>query len=331
MLTLVTGATGLVGNNVVRRLLDQGQAVRVLVRASAAERPLEGLAVERVFGDICDPASVCAAMADVERVVHSAGDVRIGWTGLERMRRVNVDGTRHVARAAREAGARLVHVSTADAAGIGSYDMPADEETSRRGDVLTPYVVTKREAEQAIHEEIDRGLWAAIVNPAFMLGPWDWKPSSGQMLVEVGRGRGTFAPRGDFSVVDVRDVAAAILAAFDRGESGRRYLLSGENMSYLDAWRQFAEVAGARRPLTAIGPVISWLAGRGGDLAARITGSESNVNSGALAMAALPKIYSCARAEQELGFRRRPLDETIRDAWNWFREYGYVKGAASGN
>ncbi|MEX1223259.1 MAG: NAD-dependent epimerase/dehydratase family protein, partial [Pirellulales bacterium] len=235
---------------------------------------------------------------------------------------------RHVAAAARAAGAKMVHVSTCDAIGFGAPDQPADEETTRYAKVSTPYVVTKQEAEQVVQEEVQRGLSAAIVNPGFMLGPWDWKPSSGQMLVEVGGGRGWVAPRGWTSVSDPRDVAAATIAALEQGEPGRRYILAGENMTYLELWRRIAEVTGARRPLFSLGPVNAAIVGGVGDLWTRLSGNEPVFNSAAIKMAKVPKIYSSARAKQELGYHNRPLQESITDGWNWFREHGYVRREA---
>ncbi|MCE9544901.1 MAG: NAD-dependent epimerase/dehydratase family protein [Planctomycetia bacterium] len=328
MLTLVTGATGLVGNNVVRLLLERGERrenIRALVRAEISARPLVGLDVEVFLGDVCDEASVQRAIVGVNQVVHAAAVVQIGWHGMQRAQQVNVEGTRHVAAAARSVGARMVHVSSCDTCGFGTASRPADEDTPVVDGVLTPYVVTKRAAEKVVQEEVGRGLWATIVNPGFMLGPWDWRPSSGQMLVEIARGRGFLAPRGTFSLCDVRDVAAGILAALERGQCGRKYILAGHTLTYLEAWRMFAEAAGARRPLGTVRPVIGWLAGRGGDLWGRITGHEPNVNSAAIAMALLRKDYSCARAESELGYHMRPVGETIADALAWFREHGYLK------
>ena len=325
--TLVTGATGLVGNNVIRQLLASGQDVRVLVRDSSDSRPLEGLSVEVVRGDVCDDESVRRACEGVACVVHSAGYVRIGRSQLDHHRAVNVDGTRQVAEHARDAGARMIHVSSCDAVGIRSPEEPADEETPLAPPLPVPYVITKREAEAVVLKEVARGLDAVIVNPGFMLGPWDWKPSSGRMLLEVGAGKGKLAPRGWFSVCDVRDVASGIIGAIDRGQSGRRYILAGVTMSYLDAWRLFAEVSGAPRPWCRAGPLMLIVAGWGGDLWTRLTGNEPDVNSGAIALARLPKNYSSKRAKTELGYKNRPVKETVRDAWTWFQDHGFVDRA----
>lgn len=325
MITLVTGATGLLGNNIVRLLLQQGGEVRVLARQSSDPRPLEGLEVERYYGDIRDRDAVRQAVEGADRVIHSAALVQIGWTGMERTREINVEGTQHVATAARECGASLVHVSTCDTIAAGTLDAPADEESTNYANILTPYVVTKREAEEVVRGEVERGLAAKIVNPGYMVGPWDWKPSSGQMVLEVGSGRGLLAPRGWTSVCDPRDVAAAAVAAFDRGQNGRRYILAGENMTYLEFWRRIAKVTGGRKPWFSLGPINAAMVGAAGDLWTKIRGREPVVNSAAMKMAKIGKIYDSSRAEQELGYQVRPVDESIADAWEWFREYGYLK------
>ena len=323
-LTLVTGATGLLGNNVVRRLLDRGRAVRVLVRETSDPRALEGLDVETVQGDVCDAKSVERACAGVVCVIHSAGYVQIGRSHLDRHRQVNVEGTRHVAESARRVGARLIHVSSADALGVDPSGAPADEETPLSDSLPVPYVLTKREAEQVVLDEVAKGLDAVIVNPALMLGPWDWKPSSGRMLLAVARGTTFLAPRGNCSFCDVRDVADGILSGVERGRTGQRYILAGTTLLYLDAWRMFAEVTGGRRPLCRAGPLMLLAAGRAGDLWTRLTGREPDVNSGAIALAKVPKDFSSKRAETELGYRTRPLRQTVEDAWAWFQEHGYA-------
>ncbi len=306
MVTLVTGATGLVGNNVVRRLLDDGGAVRVFARDNADPRPLAGLDVQIVHGDVRDRQAVFRAVCGAVRVVHAAAHVHIGWTGLGTARAINVEGTRNVADAALAEGIPLVHVSSIDALGCASWARPGNEETAPNGGVLCPYVVTKREAEQVVLERVSQGLRASIVNPGFMVGPYDWKPSSGRMLLQVAKGWGLFAPSGANSYCDVRDVAAGILAAIENGQPGRRYILAGDTLSYFQAWRIFADVSGGTPPVLPAGPVLRIAAGCVGDLFTRLTGRERDVNSAATGIAAQKRNFSSDRAKAELGYRSRP-------------------------
>jgi dihydroflavonol-4-reductase len=325
MTTLVTGASGLLGNNVVRLLVERGEAVRVLVRDPAKLQPFQDLAVETAPGDVCDATAVQRAFAGVERVVHCAAQVHIGWSRLREQEAVNVEGTRHVAEAAQRHCARMVHVSSVDALGVGTLDRPSDENTPPNGEVPCPYVVTKRAAERAVLALVAQGLNAVIVNPGFMLGPWDWKPSSGRMLLKIATGWGLLAPPGASSFCDVRDVAAGILTALERGRTGQRYILAGHTLTYREAMKLFARIMGKRPPIrTAIKPTVK-LVGFVGDLLGRITGRESDVNSAATEMSMLPKNFSSARAAAELGYQTRDVEQSAVDAWTWLRQYGYTK------
>lgn len=324
MLTVVTGATGLVGNNVVRLLLSRDQRVRVLARSSSDSRPLAGLPIEIVRGDVSDRAALQKACAGASVVVHSAAVVHVGWSGMARQQATNVDGTRNVAEAARAAGARMVHVSSVDALGLGTREQPGTEESPPKGSVPCPYVLTKRAAEVVVLKQVAAGLDGVIVNPTYMLGPWDWKPSSGRMLLEVSKGKALLAPPGGNNFCDVRDVAWGILEAAKRGVTGRRYILGGEALSYLEAWRLFARITGARRPLGNAGRMMLTLAGRAGDLLYRLTGKESDINSAAVKMSMLPHYFSSARAEAELGYKPRSAEQATLAAWDWFQANGYA-------
>jgi len=320
---LVTGVTGLLGNNVVRALVGAGEPVRVLVRASSDPRPLEGLNVERASGDVRDAAAVAAACQGVDVVIHSAGHVHIGWTQLREHLDINVEGTRNVAQAARSAGAKLVQVSSVNALGLGPLMKPADETSAQPGIVECPYVVTKREGERVVLDEVGRGLAATIVNPGFMLGPWDWKPSSGKMLLQVTK-FAPLAPLGAASFCDVRDVAAGTIAAASRGKSGERYILAGHNLGYWAAWKQMAAMVGKRGPLLPMGPLFRAASLPVLEIHRRVTRREGDANSATLMMGRQEHCFSSRKAEQELGYRIRPLAETLADTMAWFRERGYV-------
>jgi len=320
---VVTGGSGLVGNNVVRMLVNRGMSVRAIIRS--AGRAFDGLHVQVTKAALEDEAAVRQAIDGATFVVHSAAMVHCGWRHLDEMRRVNVEGTRRVARAARLAGARLIHVSSVDAIGLRTDGGPADEETPPGVMPECPYVVTKRDAEAAVQEEIAKGLDAVIVNPVYMIGPWDWKPSSGRMLLEVGSGKGLFAPPGANDFVDVRDVAAGIHAAMLRGRTGRRYILGGHPLSYLEAWRIFARIAGRMQPLGVAPRPVVRLAGWFGDLASLFARRELPVNSAAVTMSMLSHNFSSTRAAAELGYSFRPFETTVADAWAWFVDHGYAR------
>jgi dihydroflavonol-4-reductase len=296
-----------------------------MARAASDPRPLEGLDVERVLGDLRDEDTLRRACQGVELVIHSAARVHIGRRDLAEQREVNVEGTRRVAQAAMAAGARLVHVSTVDALGAGKRNEPADEESPLEGKPYCTYSFTKREAEQVVLSLVASGLDAVIVNPGFLLGPWDWKPSSGRMLLEVARRWTPVAPIGGSSVVDVRDVADGVLRAAQRGVTGRRYILAGDNMTYFEQWKLFSLVGGSRPPLIRMGPLMRWGGAIYGDCRALLTGRETDVNSAAIAMSSHFGFYSSRRAEQELGYRHRPAIDAVQAAWEWFQTMGYIR------
>jgi dihydroflavonol-4-reductase len=320
---LVTGATGLLGNNIVRVLIAAGEQVRVLARASSDPRTLADLPIERAEGDVRDKVAVENACRGIDIVIHAAGYVHLGWKQLEQLQAINVEGTKTVAAAVNRAGARLIHISGVNALGLGKLANPADEDSALPGIVECGYVVTKRAAEAAVLEEVSHGLDAVIVNPGCMFGPWDWKPSSGKMLLAVAKFAPIY-PTGAVTFCDARDVAAGTVAAAKQGRRGLRYILGGHNLSYLDAWRQMAQLAGRRGPISPMGPLFraavvpildayTWLRGREGD-----------ANSAVLLMGRQQHCFSSRRAETELGYLCRPFAETLADTWAWFRQWGYI-------
>lgn len=323
---LVTGATGLLGNSVVRELRARGQRVRVLARAdrsgSAQRMELAGLEVEQFTGDLSDAVAVQRAVDGCQAVIHSAAMVHIGYQRLEEARRVNVQGTETVATACRQAGCRLIHVSTVDTLpAAASPDKPLREDDAGVPKIECTYVISKRESEAKVVDALQQGLDAVIAHPGFMLAPFDWKPSSGAMFLAVNKSPVVVAPRGTASVCDARDVAAALINCVDKGVSGQHYILAGENLGYPELCRRMVEVIGKPKRVFRMGPVIPAAAALA-DAWYRISGAQERLfNGAAIAMGGLHHAYDSSKAEQQLDYRRRSIDETLRDAWQWLQQY----------
>lgn len=149
------------------------------------------------------------------------------------------------------------------------------------------------------------------------------------MLIDVARRWTPLAPGGAFSLTDVRDVAAGIACAMENGQVGRNYILAGHNMSYADGWELFARVCGGKGAVWRMRAFAHFVAGLGGDLWGGLTGNEPVINSASMGLARQHHIFSSSRAASELGYKIRPAEETVKDTWQWFKHYGYVKLASS--
>ena len=329
MKVLVTGATGLLGNNLVRQMLRSGVEPVCLVRSSHDPRTLADLNVPILSGSWENDAFLQHAVSNVDAIVHSAAMLHIGWRNVEASIETNVGLTARMSRLARGKGIRLVHVSTVDALAAAHPSRPQAETALMPAKPASAYVVSKRLAEEAILRDVEQGLDAVIVNPGFMVGPWDWKPSSGQMMLALSRRYMPLAPGGGCCVVDVRDVCHGILAALASGRTGQRYILGGHNVSYLDLWREISAVVGRRPPLARLFQPITWLAGGAGDFWARFSGREGLLNSAAVQMGQMYHYYSSEKAIRELNYSISSYQIALGEAWEWFVEHHYVRPSKS--
>jgi dihydroflavonol-4-reductase len=245
------------------------------------------------------------------------------------MSEINVGGTRNVLEAALEEGAsRVVYVSTVDTLGLSSKEAPADEtwEHESMARFNNPYVDTKYEAEQAALEIAARGLDMVIVKPTYMIGEWDTKPSSGQMVIEVARGRAVGCPGGGNNFVDVLDVARGIMLAMDKGRSGESYILANQdgNLTYGEMFTIIARIAGVSPPRFQIPYFLAMAGGYALDLAGGLFGFEPDVNSVTAKMGYAPHYFTPEKAVRELGIPQSPIQGAVERALAWFKARGMI-------
>ncbi|HUM12188.1 MAG TPA: NAD-dependent epimerase/dehydratase family protein [Myxococcaceae bacterium] len=320
MRTLLTGATGLIGANLVRTLLRAGERPRVLLTPGSDARPLAGLDVERVSGDVRDAHSLARAMKGVQRVFHAAGHVRFDDAGRLLLWTINVEGTRQVLQAARSAGVRrLVHVSSSVAVGHGTLDRPATEE-GPPPERSTPYAESKRAA-----EEVALGDWGevqvVVCNPTFVVGPYGTGATSAEVVRLVASGVVLAYPPGGANFVNADDVASGLALAMRTGQPRTRYILGGENLTHREFLAQVAEECGQRPPAVALPGWAARALGRTGDVLGALSSARLGwVNTPFLRQLFEPAYVSSARAERTLGYRPRPVRHGIRDALRWYQE-----------
>ncbi len=327
---VITGATGLVGANVALAALDAGHTVRCTRRASSRIDHLEGLPIEWRDADLGDPRALVEALRGADAVIHCAALAAVIPHVTPELVAANITGTQHVMDAVREAAVdRLVHCSSTVAVGVSDHDGPCDEDSPwnlpAQG-LDDGYAVTKHQSEQVVLDAARSGtVDAVVVNPTYMFGPYDRRPSSGQMILEVARGRAIAATRGINDFVDVRDVAAGMLLALERGRTGERYILSGQGHSYREIFTLIAGVVGRRPPRVELGRRLLTPVGWVGDAMEKLTGREQPITTMTLRWGATERYrFTSAKARGELGYTARPVVEGIEAAWAWFRERGMV-------
>ena len=318
MTVCVTGGTGFLGAHVTRALAERGDEVRVLVRDRARLRNLAGTAVAPRTGDVLEPISLGGAFEGCDAVLHVAGVVG----SSERAWRVNAHAPEIVVAAAADAGVRRV-VLTSSVVAIGPQPeghLGTEDDPYRAGGLGLVYLDSKHEGEaRALAAALRHDVDLVVVNPAYVIGaPVDRASpgeSSARRVLDFLAGRTPAILDAPTNVVDVRDVAAAHLLALDRGRRGERYIAGGHNVMWREVVERLQAVSGRRDPVLLVPRALA--------RAARTTnalGLGTLGGMGLLARLAAPNWqYSSAKAERELGYCARPLDETLSDAYDWFR------------
>ncbi len=329
MKAFLTGATGFLGSHVARVLADQGAELRLLVRPTSNLKNLEGLKPETVAGDLRDPASLEKAMSGCDTVFHVAADYRLWVTDPNDMYRSNVEGTRAVLEAARKNGVKnMVYTSSVATIGFTRSGQPADEDSPvSLADMIGHYKRSKFMAEQiALDAGRSGGMRVVTVNPTTPIGERDIKPTpTGRIVVDFLKRKFPAYVETGLNLVDVCECARGHVAALEKGKSGERYILGGENLTLKQILDKLGAISGLPSPTVKLPYFVAYLAGAVDQaVSGRILGKEPRATIESVRMGKKKMWASSDKAERELGWRIVSPDAALRRAVEWFRANGYV-------
>ncbi len=328
MRIFVTGATGFVGSHVARSLGAVGAELRLLTRKTSRTEHLEGLQAELVTGDLLQPEHLRSAISGCDALVHVAADYRLWVPDPKIMYAANVEGTKALLRLARETGVgRVVYTSSVATMGFRSDGTVVDEETPVSiENMIGHYKRSKFLAEQEAIAAARLGQRVVILNPTTPIGSDDAKPTpTGRIVVDfLNRKFPAYVDTG-LNLVDVEAVAAMHVTALDRGTSGERYILGGENLTLKQILDRMAAMTGLPSPTMKVSHAVAmtfaffdeWVEGR-------ILGREPRATVEAVRMEKKKMFASSVKAERDLGFQVVPVDSALQAAIGWFRSHGYA-------
>jgi dihydroflavonol-4-reductase len=323
---LVTGPCGLLGNNIVRELLKRGYAVRAFIH-NVHVTSLDDCEVERLHGDILVEKEVLEAAKGVDYIIHAAANTSIWPYRSEIIRKVNIEGTRNIIKAAQANNVkRLIAIGSATAFGNGTKDNPGTEESAfTAGRFGLDYIDSKFESQKIVLEAVEHDkLPAIILNPTFMLGPYDTKPSSGELLLALYSGKVPGYTNGGRNYVHVQDVAVASCNALTMGRIGQCYIMANHNLSYVEFNKMVAEELKVKAPGIFVPAPIILLYGVIAEGIARLLGKAPAISLAIAKISLITNYYSSDKAREELDMPQTPIQLAIHDAFDWFKDNDFL-------
>jgi nucleoside-diphosphate-sugar epimerase len=326
---LLTGANGHLGANLLRRLVADGGDVRVLLRPKSDNSTVDGLPVERAYGDLRDPESLGAAVRGCSEVYHTAAEVALHYR-REQIFQTNVIGTRNLLRASLVAGVRKVVVSGSLSAVGYDPERPSDESMPFQPfEEHLPYSVSKAFVEHECLKAAVEGLNVVIAVSCAILGPWDFKPSRmGRVLIDFANGRMRAYIPGGFEFVAARDIVEGHVLAMRHGRCGQRYIFGSGFRTTDELMALYERISGRRRPVRVPAGLMAGVA--------RITSTVLNnffpdvpqrFTPASVRLLRMRRRADCSKAASELGYRPTSIEEAVQEAYDWFLERGVIRRA----
>jgi dihydroflavonol-4-reductase len=325
----VTGVSGFIGSAVVRELLADGVAVRVLMRKDADRKAISGLDVETVDGDLLDASALAKGLHGCDACFHVAGMNKLylrGAADIKRMYDANDRGANLVLRTAAESGCeRIVFTGTVAILKQSGDRHAHEEDLALESDLAVHYQRSKFLGEQRALALAKEGAPVVIVSPSAPMGPFDVKPTpTGRVVLDFLRRKMPGYMETGLNVIDVQDCARGHLLAALKGQPGRRYILAHANLSILEIFNALSDLTGIAAPGFKVPKFVGLMAGFFSELKAKFTGRDAAVPLAGVRMALRPMFYDNARAISELGMPTRDVKETLRRAAAWFVEHEYA-------
>jgi dihydroflavonol-4-reductase len=325
---LVTGGTGFVGSHVARALVEAGHTVHILHRTSSKLDALKGLPFESAIGDVLEEDALRAACEGCDWVFHVAAVADYWQADQSHLFAVNVEGTRRVLRAAREARVdRVIFTSSAAAVGFRKDNKPAGESLDfNLSPHEFPYGYSKLKAEEAARYAVKAYEQDIVtLNPVIVLGPGDLNMISGRFVTEMQRLQWTIpVSSGGIGVVDVRDVARWHLVAAERGRTGERYILGTANYSLRDWYAMCAQVVGSAQPFLTVPdfvlPIMAALIQRLQQAGVKLPVDASQTRLGSKNIH-----FDYTKTHTELGGPQVDMYTSLHDTYTWYKENGYIE------
>ncbi|MGA6983974.1 MAG: hopanoid-associated sugar epimerase [Candidatus Sulfotelmatobacter sp.] len=328
MKAFVTGATGFLGSHVASALLEKGADLRLLVRPSSNLKNLEGLKAATATGDLRDAVSLEKAMQGCEVVFHVAADYRLWLKDPAEMYRSNVEGTRNILTAARKNKVQcVIYTSSVATIGFTGSGRPADEDSPvSLADMIGHYKRSKFMAEQVALDAGRNGMRVVTVNPTTPVGERDIKPTpTGRIVVDFLKRKFPAYVETGLNLVDVRECALGHIAAMEKGKTGERYILGGEDLTLKQILDKLSAISGLPSPAVKLPYFVAYAAGFVDEnISGRLLGREPRATLETVRMGKKKMWASSAKAERDLGWKTMPADNALRRAVEWFRANAYV-------
>lgn len=324
----VTGGDGMLGSNICRELLKQGYQIKVACLRDTKSNTLDELKIEKVYGDILDKKFLIREMRGCNSVIHIAANTTVWPRHLKTINEVNIQGTSNIADAVQALKLHcMVHIGTANSFGHGSKKNPGNEHSPFGAAMYRmDYIDSKLTAQKMLLERHKReGLPVVIINPTFMIGPYDTGPSSGKMLIGLYQGAIPAYSKGGKNFVCATDVAVAAVNALKMGRKGECYIAGNENLEFKEFFRKACAVLDKPFRMRAAPELLILMLGAFNSVLARVTGKPPRISFTMARMSTIGQYFSSEKAQKELNMPQTPIEKGIKQSIGWFKVNGYIK------